>query len=56
MSLQGQNLREVIGGSETMSLKKDPNGALRKWRIKASKNNVCLEYHNQRRDVRAHLR
>ncbi|XP_023763067.2 retrovirus-related Pol polyprotein from transposon TNT 1-94 [Lactuca sativa] len=35
--LQGQDLWEVIGGSETTPPEEDVNGALRKWKIKAGK-------------------
>ena len=35
--LQGQDLWEIVDGSETMPPVEDSNGALRKWRIKAGK-------------------
>ena len=35
--LQGQDLWEIVGGSETMPPVEDSNDGLRKWRIKASK-------------------
>ena len=35
--LQGQNIWEVIGRSETTPLEEDSNGTLRKWRNKAHK-------------------
>ena len=35
--LQGQDLWEIVGGSETTPPEEDVNGALRKWRIKAGK-------------------
>ena len=41
--LQGQDLWEVVGGSETMPPEEDSNGALRKWRIKADKTMFALK-------------
>ena len=35
--LQGRDLWEIVGGSKTTPPEEDPNGALRKWRIKAGK-------------------
>ncbi|KAL7614647.1 uncharacterized protein LOC128132327 [Lactuca sativa] len=35
--IQGQDLWEVVGGSETTPPEEDVNGALRKWKIKAGK-------------------
>ena len=41
--LQGQDLWEVVGRSETMSSVEDSNDALRKWRIKAGKTMFALK-------------
>ena len=41
--LQGQDLWEIIGRSETMSSVEDSNDALRKWRIKAGKAMFALK-------------
>lgn len=41
--LQGQDLWEVVGGSEVMPPEEDANGALRKWRIKAGKAMFALK-------------
>ena len=41
--LQGQDLWEIIGGSETMPAVEDSNDALRKWRIKAGKAMFALK-------------
>nr|KAJ0192430.1 hypothetical protein LSAT_V11C800427740 [Lactuca sativa] len=41
--LQGQDLWEVVGGSETTPPEEDVNGALRKWKIKAGKAMFALK-------------
>ena len=41
--LQGKGLWEIFGGSETTPIEDDPNGALHKWRIKASKTMFALK-------------
>ena len=41
--LQGQDLWEIVGGSETTPPDEDLNGALRKWRIKAGKAMFALK-------------
>ena len=41
--LQGQNLWEVVSGSETTSSEEDSNSALRKWRIKAGKTMFAMK-------------
>ena len=41
--LQGQDLWEVVGGSETTLLEEDSNGTLRKWRIKEGKAMFALK-------------
>ena len=41
--LQGQDLWEVVGGSENTLVEEDSNGALHKWRIKAGKAMFALK-------------
>ena len=41
--LQGQDLWEVVDGSETMSPEENSNNALCKWRIKAGKAMFALK-------------
>ncbi|KAG6499850.1 hypothetical protein ZIOFF_039645 [Zingiber officinale] len=41
--LQGQDLWEVVGGSEATQPAEDANGILRKWKIKASKSMFALK-------------
>ena len=41
--LQGQDLWEVIGGSEITLLQEDSNGVLLKWRIKADNTTFALK-------------
>nr|KAJ0224074.1 hypothetical protein LSAT_V11C200095100 [Lactuca sativa] len=41
--LQGQDLREVVGRSETTLLEEDINGSLRKWKIKVGKAMFALK-------------
>nr|KAJ0196486.1 hypothetical protein LSAT_V11C700354880 [Lactuca sativa] len=41
--LKGQDLWEVVGGSETTPPEEDVNGALRKWKIKAGKAMFALK-------------
>ncbi|KAL7586905.1 hypothetical protein Lser_V15G39190 [Lactuca serriola] len=41
--LQGQDLWEVVGGSETTPQEEDVNGTLRKWKIKAGKAMFALK-------------
>ncbi|KAB2610257.1 S2-RNase [Pyrus ussuriensis x Pyrus communis] len=42
--LQGQDLWEVVGGSEaTQPAAEDANGVLRKWKIKAGKSMFALK-------------
>ena len=41
--MQGQDLWEVVNGSEAMQPAEDTNGTLRKWKIKASKAMFALK-------------
>ena len=54
--LQGQDLWEVVGGSETMSPEEDANGILHKWRIKAGKAMFSLKTTVEEEMLGAHSR
>ena len=41
--MQGQDLWEVVNGSEAMQRAEDTNGTLRKWKIKAVKAKFALK-------------
>ena len=41
--LQGQDLWELVGGSEATQPAEDENGTLRKWKIKAGKAMFALK-------------
>jgi len=53
--MEGQDLWEVVNGSEVKSGEEEPNGALRKWKIKAGKALFALKTTIEE-DVLEHIR